>query len=491
MGRVGVAGVGRLGRRPARKVTCRRRALHPFAHPVAVSLSPPPRALVAVLFLGTLVAALDIALVGPTLRAIEQAFGVTARLSGWVLSAFVLANLLSLPFTTWLGDARGRRAVFLGCLALFSVGTLVVVTAPTFAVLLGGRVVQGIGASGLFPMASAVVGDAFPPQRRGRVLGLLGAVFGVAFLVGPILAGVLVAYGWRLVLLVPFPLALAVFVAAIRVLPRQQARQPGRLDVRGALLLGCGLIPLALAANQVETSARGGGLFTPTALGLLLLALVALALFVHAERRAASPLLRPDLLRRRQVKIAALFCLGAGLSEATIVFLPPFSQAAFGVSRSEAAYMLLPLVLAITAGAPGAGRLLDRVGSRVVLRGAALLLTAGLGVLAALPPTLATYYAGTVLMGIGLSGMLGSALSYILLNEAAAGERSVAQGFVTLFLSVGQIVGGALIGAVVASSAGQTPGFQYAFWAVTAFAAALIAASFALKRQADEHAAHS
>lgn len=445
----------------------------------------PSRALATVLFLGTLVAALDIALIGPTLRAIEEAFAISSRQSGWVLSAFVLANLIGLPFTAWMGDAWGRRSVFAGCLLVFVTGTALVALAPTYGWLITARVVQGLGASGLFPMASAVVGDAFPPDRRGRVLGLLGAVFGIAFLIGPVVAGILVGFGWRWVFLVNVPLALGVLVGALRVLPRSRPAQTRPLDWRGALLLGLGLLLLALSANQVRASAA---LLTTTALGLLAASALAFAAFGWVERRVRSPLVRPMLLQQRQVRLAAVFCVVAGLAEALIVFLPPYAQSAFAVTRPQAAYMLLPLTLAITVGAPVAGRLLDRIGSRHVLLGGSLLLTGGLLVLATGPTALVTYYAGTVVMGLGLSGMLGSSLSYILLNESAAHERTVAQGFVTLFLSTGQIVGGALIGALVAGPSGALGGYRTAFAVVAGCAVVLVGASFALKRRHEERA---
>ncbi len=445
-----------------------------------------PRGLVAVLFGGTLVAAFDIALVGPTLRAIGEAFGLSERATSWVLTAFVLANLTGQPFTSWLGDVYARKSVFLGSLGVFVLGTLGVVFAPSFGMLIAGRVVQGLGASGLFPMASAVVGDAFPVAKRGRVLGLLGAVFGVAFLVGPILAGVLVPHGWRWVFVATLPLAALVFVAALRVLPRLSPAERRPLDAVGTLLLAASLLTLALAANRVRMGETGEAtLWLP--LVLLFGTAVLAALFVWQERRTPHPLLRPALFARRQVKLAALFCVGAGLSEALFVFLPAYAQEAFGVDRSAAAYMLLPLVVTLTFGAPAAGRLLDTYGSRAMLRLSALLLSAGLAVVAFLPVRVAVYFSGTVLIGLGLSGMLGSSLSYILLNESLKTERAVAQSVVTVFLGAGQIAGAALIGALVASASG-VDGFRQAFTVVLAVALVLVAASFALKRRADERA---
>ena len=198
----------------------------------------PPRRLLGVLFLGTLLAALDIALVGPALPALREAFALGERAVSWVFTAFVLANLAGLPVMAALSDRAGRRTVYLADVALFAVGTVVVVLAPSFEVLLAGRVVQGLGASGIFPVASAVVGDTFPPEKRGRAVGLLGAVFGVAFLVGPALGGIVLAFAsWRWLFALTLPLAALVFVLSARTIPDTRAETPRPVDRAGIALL--------------------------------------------------------------------------------------------------------------------------------------------------------------------------------------------------------------------------------------------------------------
>ncbi len=120
--------------------------------------------------------ALDIAIVGPALPAIQDTFGVSERAIAWVFSMFVLFNLVGLPLMAKLSDVFGRRLVYTLDILLFGVGSIIVAFSPSFTVLLIGRAVQGVAASGIFPVASAVIGDVFEPERRGRALGVLGAV---------------------------------------------------------------------------------------------------------------------------------------------------------------------------------------------------------------------------------------------------------------------------------------------------------------------------
>lgn len=450
----------------------------PLREPAA---TPSPR-LLGALFLGTLLAALDIAMVGPSLPALAETFGLDERGTAWVFAAFVLANLAGLPISTGLSDRHGRRLIYLGGTALFALGTVVVVTAPGFEALLAGRVIQGFGASGLFPVAAAVVGDVYAPEQRGRAVGILGAVFGVAFLIGPILGGIMLAVAnWRWLFSLLLPLAAVVFWTGARVVPDTRADEPRPPDLLGTALLIATLVLIALGLSRADATALSVSLLDPTVGGLVLLGLLAAVGFVFVERRAEAPLVRPSLVARRPVQIACAMAVGAGLVEATFVFLPAYAVEAFGVTRSQASYLLLPLVLAMAVASPVAGRLLDRIGPAPIVGGGAALLAIGLGGVAT-AQHLGAHVLGTIGIGLGLAGLLGSSLSYILLNEAGADERAVAQGLSTIALTVGQMAGAALVGAVAASAVGSVAGYRTAFGVVAAVMAVLVFLAFGLRR---------
>lgn len=427
-------------------------------------MTPTPNArLLPVLFLGTLTAALDIALVGPSLPAVEQALNLDARSSAWLLGAFVLANLTGLPFTARAADIFGRRVVFITSLVGLAIGAFTVFMAPTYPVVIAGRVLQGLSASGLFPAASAVVADTIPPERRGRALGLLGAVFGVAFLIGPITAGILIGVAsWRWVFAVPIPIALITAVWSWWVLPRTYTRMDRKFDAVGAFLLGASLLSIGIGLNQLDTLDLVASAISLKAAGLVVLGLLLMGAFLWHESRTPDPILNLGLLRRRTVAMAGAYSFGAGLIEAIFIFLSAFAVTAYAVPRSQASYMLIPLVLAVMIGAPVTGRGLDRVGPRVIVGMGCALATAGLVGLVYASGTVAGYYLSTITLGFGLSALLGSSLTYLVLYEAEPSERGIAQGVVTLFLSVGQLLGAAFIGASVASQTG-TQGFHAAF----------------------------
>jgi EmrB/QacA subfamily drug resistance transporter len=416
-----------------------------------------------VLFLGVLMGALDIAIVGPALPALRAHFAVDDRASAWVFTLYVFLNLLGAPLLAKLSDRLGRRPVYLLSVGLFAAGSALAAAAPSFGLLLAGRALQGLGAGGIFPVASAVVGDTFPAERKGFALGMIGAVFGLAFIIGPILGALLLQVGWRWIFLVNLPAAALVMLLGWVALPDSRAAQWRAFDVPGLLLLALLLGGLTLGTSNLDASRLGASLASIQVWPFLALAVLAAPAFLWVERRAADPLLRPSLMGTRQLGLANAITAGAGLGEGVIVFLPSFAVAAFGVSASSASYMTLPVVLAIAVGSPLAGRLLDMIGARAVVLGGTTLAAAGLFLLGALGAALWVFYTACVLIGLGLSCLLGAPIRYIMLTEAPPDDRAAAQGAVTVFTGVGQLLSGALVGAVAASAGGGLSGYGLAY----------------------------
>ncbi len=420
-----------------------------------------------VLFIGVLMGALDIAIVGPALPTIRSAFGVDDRAVAWIFTTYVLFNLMSVPLMAKLSDVFGRRTIYVLDVALFALGSLIVAVSPGLPIMLVGRAVQGLGSGGVFPVASAVIGDTFPPEKRGSALGLIGAVFGVAFLVGPIVAGIILFFlSWHWLFVINLPIAAIVIVMALRVLPGARPAQQREFDLLGMAILAVLLASMTFGINQFDTAHAATSLASLNVWPFLLLAVVLLPIFVFVESRAVNPIMRLSLFKSRQVSLISLVAVGAGLGEASVVFVPALVVAAFGVTSATASFMLLPAVLAMAVGSPTAGRMLDRSGSRVVLLAGTLLTTAGMLVVAFLASNIVFFYVAATLVGLGLGVLLGAPLRYVMLNEAPSSERASAQGILTLNTSMGQLVGGALVGAVAASFGGGTSGYTTAFLAV-------------------------
>jgi MFS family permease len=453
--------------------------------------------LLSVLFIGVLMGALDIAIVGPALKIIRDFFHVDDRAAAWIFTIYILFYLVGTPLLAKLSDRFGRRSIYLGDILLFAAGSLVVTLAPTFGVVLAGRAMQGLGAGGIFPVASAVIGDTFPADKRGAALGIIGAVFGIAFVIGPFIGGaVLALLSWRWLFVINLPIAAVVIVLGLGLLP--SARQARRLpfDWAGMSVLGLGLAALAFGINQIDVEHFAASLASFEVWPFLMAAAVSIVAFYRIELRAADPVLRPRLLGTRQLRLANALSAGAGLGEAGLVFIPTLAMLTFGLNPFWGSLMVMPTVLALGGGSPAVGRMLDKYGSRRIVVAGAAFLAVGMGLLSASVAgwmggyvlKLALFIVAGLVIGGGLAALLGTPMRYIMLNEAQPEDRGAAQAMITIFGSIGQLLSAALVGAVAASAGGGVQGYQAAYLAVAVVALVLTVAALGLKSRAAERA---
>ncbi|MCF7807422.1 MAG: MFS transporter [Candidatus Marinimicrobia bacterium] len=409
---------------------------------------------IAVLFVGVLMGALDISIVGPALPSIEQSLQVAERFLGWIFSIYVLFNLLGVSLFARLSDIYGRRSIYVTALAIFGLGSLWVAISSDFTNLLIGRAIQGFGASGVFPVASAVVGDLFPPEKRGRILGIIGAVFGLAFLLGPFVAGTLLKfYSWNVLFTINIPISLVLIVYSWKVLPSKSAVSGKTIDWGGIISLGVFLAALTYGLNTV----RGDSIIL---IEVFALAGIALATLIFIERKTPHPVVHLEYFNNRQILIAGILAVSTGAMQACFVFIPSFVVSSFAVDPSTASFMLIPFVLATAIGSPVFGRLIDAVGVKRVILFALVLCSTGFYLLSYSGAHRMIYYSSGVLIGLGMSVLSGSSLRYIMLNNTKVEDRATSQGMLTIFISLGQLSATALIGVLSASLMGSE---SYAF----------------------------
>lgn len=444
------------------------------------------RRVMILLFVGVLMGALDLAIVGPALPAIQADFGMDTRQLAWLFNLYVLANLVSTPLLAKLSDRYGRRAIYIFSIGSFALGSLMLVIAPNVETLLLARAVQGFGAGGIFPVAAAVIGDTFPPEKRGGALGLIGAVFGLAFLLGPVLGGILLRWSWHWLFLINLPIAAILIWQARALLPGAGAATSKPFDAAGAGLLTLALVGLAVAVTNLDSSSLVDSLASLRVWPWLVLFAVMLPVFWRAETRAADPMVRPDFFKALQIRLTVTISLGAGTVESGFVFLPALAVATLGVDEPTAAWLLLPSVFALTLAAPLFGRLIDKAGSRLVIQIGIVLVFAGVAIFGLAPMSTAMFITGGIIAGFGLGCLLGTPFRYIILNETPPEDRAAGQGLLTVFTAVGQLLGAAIVGGVAASRGGGPQGYQAAFAVLAALTAVLFLLAFALKSRAVE-----
>jgi len=401
--------------------------------------------------LGMFLAALDQTIVSTALPTIVGDLGGLNHIS-WVVTSYLLAATISTPLYGKLGDMRGRKPVFLAAILIFLAGSMLAGLSQTMGQLIGFRALQGIGAGGLMVGAQAIIGDIVPPRERGRYMGLIGAVFAVASVAGPLLGGFIVDnLSWRWVFYVNLPVGIvAVAIVALKLrLPSRRTQH--RIDYLGAALLGGGVAALILlttwGGNQYAWGSR-------TILGLGILGVLLLAAFVWQEGRAAEPIIPLTLFRSRVFNVASAmgFTIGMAMFGA-IVFIPLYLQLVYGASPTASGLRMLPLMAGLLIAAVGSGRAISRigrykpfpiVGTAVLVGGMFLLSLLGVGT----APLLASAY--MLVVGVGI-GLVMQVLVLVVQNDARPEDMGVATSTATFFRSVGGSFGVAAFGAIFAS----------------------------------------
>lgn len=438
------------------------------------------------LFLGVLMGALDISIVGPALPSIQETIAIDKRNLSWIFTIYVLFNLVGTPLMSKMADIYGRKSTYISSLIIFGLGSLLVSLSNSFELLLVGRGIQGFGASGIFPVATAIIGDIFPPEKRGQKLGLIGAVFGIAFIIGPIIAGFLLMINWHWLFIINLPIIVFLVIWGLKILPANKSVKKGKFDYQGMIVIGLLLTSFSFGINNIETKDFFHSLATIKVAPLLIVAVILVFIFRMIEKKASDPILKLNNFNSRQVKIASILAMAAGVFETTMVFIPDYAVEAFHVTASKASFMLIPVIIALAITAPISGKMLDKIGSKIVIITGTSSVAIGLLLLSVSAENMILFYSSEVLIGIGLSMLLGASIRYIMLNEVPATERTSIQGVITIFTSIGQMSGAATAGAVVDSYGGNIEAYSYAYLAVSIFTFGIVFISFFLKNRKEE-----
>ncbi|HSI40916.1 MAG TPA: MFS transporter [Xanthobacteraceae bacterium] len=410
----------------------------------------------AALALAALLSSLGISTASVALPSLAAAFDASVQQVQWVVLAYLLAVTAFVVSVGRLGDVVGRRSLLLIGIAMFTLGAAASGAAPTLALLIAARAMQGLGAAVMMALSLAFVGDSVPAERIGRAMGLLATMSALGTALGPSLGGILIAgLGWRALFLVTVPLGVVAHFLVRRGLPEDgagPANRPG-FDVAGTALLA-----LTLAAYALATTI-GRGHFGLLNAALLLAAAVGALAFVHVEARVAAPLVRLAMLR--EPGLAARLAMNGLVSTvmmATMMVGPFYLTEALGLRTATVGLVLSagPLATAL-AGVP-AGRLVDRFGSRIIT--AAGLVVAALGCLAlALLATTLSLPGYIVALAVLTSGyaVFQTANTTAVMSGIEPDRCGVVSGLINLSRNLGLTTGASMMGAVFALSASTPP----------------------------------
>ncbi|MGI8749460.1 MAG: MFS transporter [Thermoleophilaceae bacterium] len=406
-----------------------------------------------------------------------DASGVTWTLTGYLVSAAVFT-----PIFGRLGDMFGKRRLLVVALTMFALGSVVSALGDSLEVVVAGRVLQGVG-GGVFPLCYGIIRDEFPAERVARSIGLISAIVGIGGGAGLVFGGLLVdnaSYHW--IFWAGGATAAVAAVLAQLLVPESPVRTPGRVDVRGAVVLAAGLVAPLIGVSQ----AGAWGWMDARTLGLIAAGVAILAAWVALERRTAEPLADVELLARRPVLMTnvATVLVGFGMF-GSFTLLPQLTEApqstgyGFGLSATELGLLMLPGALVMLFAGPLSGVLGTRRGPRVPLGVGALIAAVGLSLLAVDHGSQGAILVFNTLLSVGI-GMAFAAMPNLIVSAVPLERTGEATGFNAVVRSVGaslgaQVTASMLAGSAVAGTSVPTDsGFTEAF-AIGAVVAALAA----------------
>ncbi|SHK43734.1 drug resistance transporter, EmrB/QacA subfamily [Pseudonocardia thermophila] len=373
----------------------------------------------------------------------------------WLFSCYLLAQAVTVPVYGKLADLFGRRPVLLIGIGVFLVGSVLCGLAWAMPVLIAARVVQGLGAGAIQPMAVTIVGDLYTTAERARVQGYIASVWAMSSVVGPTLGGLLSEYAsWRWIFLINVPLCLITAALVVKKFAERVQRGRPRIDVRGSVLLTAGL---TLALLAILEGGQAWAWLSPAGIAITGGAVVLLTVFVLVERKAAEPVLPLWVFKRRLLVVSGIIAVGAGAIWLGLSsYVPTYVQVVLGHGPLVAGLAVGALLLGWPAAASQSGRIFLRFGFRVCVVLGTSLAVIGSAFLLTLDEETPVLLVAAFCAFIGL-GMGFTVAPTVIASQSSVGwsERGVVTAANMFLRSTGSAVGVAVFGAIANATVGS------------------------------------
>ncbi|HEY5221433.1 MAG TPA: MDR family MFS transporter [Microbacteriaceae bacterium] len=429
--------------------------------PASLEATTPSKRSILLVFAGLMVtmllASLDQTIFSTALPTIVgELHGVNEMV--WVITIYILASTIMLPIYGKIGDLIGRKGIFIGAISVFILGSIIGGWAGDMTWLIIGRAVQGIGGGGLMILSQAIIADVVPARERGRYMGIMGGVFALSSVAGPLLGGWFTdGIGWRWGLWMNIPLGILAIVSAVFFLRLpKKAQRKAKIDVWGMGLLAIASTCLVLVTTLGGTTVNGVKFAwdSPQIFLLIAATVVAAVLFVMVERRVAEPVMPLHLFKERNFNLTTISGLIIGIAMfGTLAYLPTYLQMVTGANATQAGFLMIPMMAALLVTSIGSGQIVSKTGRYkwAPIMGTAIVAVA-LFLLSTMTATLPVWLICVYLavMGLGL-GLCMQILVLIVQNTFPNAQVGTATASNNYFRQIGASIGSAIVGSLFAT----------------------------------------
>jgi EmrB/QacA subfamily drug resistance transporter len=411
--------------------------------------------IMAVYLLGIFMGAIDTGIVSPARTIIQNNLGVDDKTGIWMITIYTLAYAASIPVMGKLADRLGRKYIYLTSIFLFALGSLFCGLSQSFAsfpVLLAARAVQAIGGGGILPVATAEFGTTFPKEKRGMALGLVGGVYGIANIFGASAGSAIIdlfgVSNWQFIFYVNLPISLFILIAGFAALPNTKAETVKKIDVGGITILTVMVLCLLYGLKNIDFFDFGTTFVSTSVYPFLLVFVVLLPLFILVEKKVQDPVINLAYFKNAQIIITLVLSMITGVIIMGMIFVPQFSENALKITSGNGGYFVLILGLFAGVGAPFSGKLIDKIGVKIVLGFGFLVSVIGslfLILVTANYPSMLTVVISLILIGLGIGFTMGTPLNYMMLDNTKPEESNSALATLSLIRSIGTAIAPAIM----------------------------------------------
>lgn len=399
-----------------------------------------------IFLLGIFMGAIDSGIVSPARALIQNSFGISENVGVWMITIYTLAYAVSMPIVSKLSDRYGRKKVYILSIIIFAVGSMLCGFSNfygNFTFMLIARVIQAIGGGGIVPIANAFIGNSFPPEKRGTALGFVGAIYGVATILGPTLGSSILSIAgnnhWGWIFFINIPISILIIVLSFG-MEENKGEINSKLDLSGSISITIVILSLMYALTNLNFFHFIDSIKSVKVWPYLLTFIVSLPIFILMEKRAEDPILNLRYFKERQIVITLILGLITGVGLMGIVFVPQFAENTLKLKAGSGGYLVTLMSLFSGVSAPLGGKFVDKYSAKLVMALGFLCTTIGtlfLALYTVAHPSFTTTLIGLAFIGFGIGFTMGTPLNYLMLTYVKENESASALSTLSLIRSIG------------------------------------------------------